>query len=110
MRFFIDAQLPPLLCQFFTQRGHEARHVFESFEHSAPDEIIFDHGRESLSVIVTKDDYFARQSDAKGAPPQILWLRIGNCRNPALIETLSSAWLNIEAALERGERIVELRG
>ena len=110
MRFLIDAQLPPLLCQFFAQRGHDASHVFELFQYDALDEAIFDQGRETLSIIVTKDEDFARPSDAMGMPPQIRWLRIGNCRNAALVETLSSAWLNIEAALDRGERIVELRG
>lgn len=112
MRFLIDAQLPPLLCQFFVERDHDASHVFETFKHDADDGIIFQHARATRAVVVTKDEDFAARSDAteQGASPQILWLRIGNCRNRALLATISSAWPDIEAALVRGERIVELRG
>jgi predicted nuclease of predicted toxin-antitoxin system len=60
-------------------------------------------------VVVTKDDDFARRSDALCAPPQILWLCIGNCRNPALLAAIGGAWNDILPALERGEPIVEER-
>ena len=109
MQFLIDAQLPPQLCKFFAERGHIANHVFESFQHDADDAFIFDFAKSASLIVVTKDDDFVRRSDALGAPPQILWLRIGNCRNPALFAALASAWANIVAALERGERVVELR-
>lgn len=45
MRFLVDAQLPPLLCEFFSQRNHEAQHVFESFERDAVDEVVFERAR-----------------------------------------------------------------
>ena len=109
MQFLIDAQLPPQLCKFFVERGHVANHVFESFQHDADDAEIFDFAKTALLIVVTKDDDFVRRSDTLGAPPQILWLRIGNCRNLALFAALASAWTNIIAALERGERVVELR-
>jgi predicted nuclease of predicted toxin-antitoxin system len=112
VRFLVDAQLPPLLCQFFVERGHDASHVFEFFEHDAADAIIFEHARTISAVVVTKDEDFAARSDVTelGASPQILWLRIGNCRNRALLATIARAWPDIQAALVRGERIVELRG
>ena len=109
MQFLIDAQLPPQLCKFFVERGHVANHVFESFQRDADDDVIFDFAKLASLVVVTKDDDFVRRSDALDAPSQILWLRIGNCRNPALFAALASAWANIVAARERGERVVELR-
>lgn len=110
MQFLIDAQLPPQLCKFFMERGHVANHVFESFQHDADDAVIFDFAKSAMFIVVTKDDDFVRRSDSLGMPPQILWLRVGNCRNPALFAALASAWPDIIAALERGERVVELRG
>ena len=80
-----------------------------SFQHDANDDVIFDFAKSASLIVVTKADDFVRRSDALGAPPQILWLRIGNCRNPALFAALASAWVNIVAALDRGERVVELR-
>jgi predicted nuclease of predicted toxin-antitoxin system len=62
------------------------------------------------AVIVTKDEDFAIRSDARGAPPQILWLRIGNCRNGHLVNALSVSIAAAFEAFERGERIVEIRG
>ena len=98
MRFLIDAQLPPQLCKFFAERGHVANHVFKSLQHDADDDVIFDFAKSASLIVVTKDDDFIRRSDALGAPPQILWLRIGNCRNQALFAALASAWLNIGVA------------
>jgi predicted nuclease of predicted toxin-antitoxin system len=109
MLFLIDAQLPPLLVHFFQKRGHTAQHVSELLALNATDVEIFELAKNKVSVVVTKDDDFARRSNLLGAPPQILWLRLGNCRNTVLLQTLDTAWLSIEEALLRGERIVELR-
>jgi predicted nuclease of predicted toxin-antitoxin system len=109
VRFIVDAQLPALLCTFFTQHGFDAQHVIDTMDHATSDEQIFAFARANDLVVVTKDDDFARRSDALGAPPQILWLRIGNCRNQALLTAIGNAWNDILPALERGERIVEVR-
>lgn len=71
MRFLIDAQLPPLLCEFFVERGHDASHVFESFEHDAADAIIFERARTISAIVITKNEDFAARSDATepGASP-----------------------------------------
>ena len=110
MKFLIDAQLPPSLVYFFRDRGHDATHVFELFAHDAADEIIFERAITLGAVIVTKDEDFAIRSDARGAPPQILWLRVGNCRNGPLVATLTASIATAFEAFERGERIVEIRG
>jgi predicted nuclease of predicted toxin-antitoxin system len=109
MQFLIDAQLPPVLVHLFQKRGHAAQHVSELLALNASDAEIFDLAKNSVSVVVTKDDDFAQRSNLLGAPPQILWLRLGNCRNTAPLQTLDSAWRAIEDALANGERIVELQ-
>jgi predicted nuclease of predicted toxin-antitoxin system len=38
-------------------------------------------------VLVTKDEDFHRLSILRGAPPQVVWLRLGNCA-PADISRL----------------------
>ena len=77
--------------------------------HDAADEAIFQHAITLGAVIVTKDEDFAIRSDARGAPPQILWLRIGNCRNGPLVNALAESIATAFEAFERGERIVEFR-
>jgi predicted nuclease of predicted toxin-antitoxin system len=110
MKFLVDAQLPPSLARFLTDRGHEAVHVFDLLSHDSPDRVIAEKAISLDAVVVTKDDDFVKRSDANGAPPQILWIRLGNCRNAALMQAIGSSLDSIVAALERGERVVEFRG
>ena len=109
MHFLIDAQLPPALVFFFRDRGHDATHVFELFAHDEADEVIFERAITLGAVIVTKDEDFAIRSDARGAPPQVLWLRLGNCRNGPLVNAIAASFATAFEAFERGERIVEIR-
>jgi predicted nuclease of predicted toxin-antitoxin system len=37
MRFLVDAQLPPGLCRWLRERGHEAEHVFDVGLGGVPD-------------------------------------------------------------------------
>lgn len=39
-------------------------------------------------VIVTKDDDFRQRSFLFGAPPNVIWLRVGNCRRHELADLL----------------------
>jgi len=60
-------------------------------------------------IIISKDEdffYFAKQRDAK---IQVIWVRLGNCRTPALLAAFESSWPNIESCLKAGDRIIEIR-
>jgi len=52
--------------------------VAEGFE-SASDEDVWKHARHHGLVIVTKDADFHQRSFLYGAPPKVVWLRLGNC-------------------------------
>ncbi len=60
------------------------------------------------AVIVTKDEDFAIRSVRDSAPPAIVWVRLGNTRNKALLDSFVLLLPKIATALERGEKIVEL--
>ncbi|HZG07795.1 MAG TPA: DUF5615 family PIN-like protein [Allosphingosinicella sp.] len=75
MRFLIDAQLPPALCDWFGERGFEAEHVTQRLGGQAPDTQIAALAAADDSVLVTNDDDFALRH-----PPEdyrLLWLRYG---------------------------------
>jgi hypothetical protein len=38
-----------------------------------------------------------------------MWLRVGNCRNEALLRSMNEAHERVIAAFESGRRIVEVR-
>lgn len=107
MRFLVDAQLPPALCDWLRERGHEAVHVFEIGLIAASDEAIAARAAADGAVLVSKDEDFVtlRLPDRFA----LLWLRCGNATNRALSAWLEVRWERIEALLEGGERFVEAR-
>lgn len=75
MNFLIDAQLPPALCGWMRERGHQAVHVFE------------------IGMVAASDAEIAARAEADGAVHEsfvalrlpdrfaFLWLRCGNATN-----------------------------
>ncbi len=47
---------------------------------AADDEAIWSHAAAHGFLIVTKDDDFRQRSFVRGAPPKVIWVRLGNCR------------------------------
>jgi predicted nuclease of predicted toxin-antitoxin system len=108
MRFLVDAQLPPALARWIAAKGHDAQHVAEFGMAGAPDRAIWDKASALTSVIVSKDEDFIQLSRAGGGP-QIVWVTSGNTSKRALLEMMEKIFPQIVAALEAGERIVEVR-
>ena len=96
MRLWLDAQLPPLLAGWINVQGWgiQAVTVRDLGLREASDPAIF---------------LFIRLLDEQGPPPQVLWLRLGNCSNAALQEVLSTTLLRAMDHLRDGEPWVEIR-
>jgi predicted nuclease of predicted toxin-antitoxin system len=108
MRFLVDAQLPPTLARWLAQEGHEAEHVFDRLPPGTTDTTIWNEAVRLDAVIVTKDEDFQLRSLHVGHGPKIVWLRVGNTSNRALMEWVVPLWPRIVEALNRGERLVEV--
>ena len=67
MKFLIDAQLPPALCGWLRDRGHEAVHVSEIGMGSASDAVIAALRGGWLSGLVTDETCARAALDAKAA-------------------------------------------
>ena len=106
MRFIVDAQLPPALAAWIRGRGHEADHVFDLGMGKADDAAIAGWAVSSQAVVVTKDDDFGRLGQGK---LQILWIRVGNASNAALLAAIAPLWDEICTQLAGAARIVEIR-
>ena len=107
MKFLIDAQLPPALCQWLRARGHEATHVINIGLGGASDEAIADRVIADQTMLISKDEDFLilRLPDRFG----LLWLRCGNATNRALSAWLEARWDRVEYLLADGEQMIELR-
>lgn len=109
MNLLIAAQLPPALATWLTKQGHAAQHVDDLGLREADDIVIWNYALKVGTIIVTKDEDFAERTGRTMSGPRILWLRIGNATNQALVEWLEPRWISIMARLEAGDRLVEVR-
>lgn len=109
MTFLVDNQLPQALARFLVSRGHQAKHVLDLGLDEAGDAVIWKHAGENGFVIVTKDEDFISLSLQTGAKTQVVWVRLGNCRTPALLAAFETALPKLTRALQQGDRVVELR-
>jgi predicted nuclease of predicted toxin-antitoxin system len=100
MDWLIDAQLPPRLCAWFHSHGEHAVHVSD-LENGLllPDETLWNYARDREYIIVSKDRDFYDRSLLYGAPPQVLYITVGNCSNDRLIEILEYSWKEITSAI-----------
>jgi predicted nuclease of predicted toxin-antitoxin system len=55
-------------------------HVRDFGLQAVDDEAVWTHAAAHRWTIVTKDDDFRQRSVLRGAPPRVIWLRMGNCR------------------------------
>lgn len=78
------------------------------FARAADPEIWF-HARTHDFVIVSKDNDFAELAVLRGAPPKVVWLRLGNCSSAAVEQLLRrNAALIAEFAADRERVVLEL--
>lgn len=108
MKFIIDQQLPRRLCTFIQSRGHDAVHVKELSLAAAEDGDIWSRARELGAVIVSKDEDFVALV-RRAAPPQVVWVRTGNCGNNEPIARMDTVWLRLIAELDGGAALIEVR-
>ena len=64
---------------------------------TADDEAIWSHAAVEGLLIVTKDDDFRQRSFLRGAPPKVIWVRLGNCRTSDVEGVLRTRRRDIEA-------------
>ena len=62
----------------------------------AEDGEVWRYARDNSFVIVTKDADFGEMSTLHGFPPQVVWLRVGNCTTGRIEELLRSNRDNIK--------------
>ena len=76
---------------------------------AAPDIVIEARARELRAVIWSKDADFADRGPVGHPVLQVVWLRVGNTTNTSLQARLAPHLSAVEAALESGEFLIEVR-
>lgn len=73
------------------------------------DEAIWTFASESGFAIVSKDDDFQILANRRGTPPQVVWVRLGNCRKDNLLSVFDRVLPEQVASVTDGCSVVEIR-
>ena len=109
MKFLVDNQLPAALTRFLASRGVDCQHVLDVGLGGASDAEIWRFAGRNDCVVISKDEDFLYLANAPSAKGRFIWIRLGNCRTKRLLEIIEDVWPKIEAGLQSGDRIVEVR-
>ncbi len=108
MLFLIDANLPPALAVALTQAGHRGLHVEEAGLRNSDDDEIWTYALQQGAIVITKDEDFPDRCLRSTTTPIVVWLRIGNCRNPELLAWFLPLLAEVIARIESGDRLIEV--
>ncbi len=109
MKFWVDAQLPPALAAWLSERyGVEAVSLRDLGMRDATDGEIFDAARQAGVVIMSKDSDFVDLVSRHGMPPQLLWVTCGNVTNERLQAVFGKTFPDALESLASGQAIVEV--
>ena len=103
MRLLFDEQLAESLCQLLSDGFPESLHIRLLGRGGASDEEIWQFALEHRCVLVTKDEDFHRLSVLRGAPPKVIWIRLGNCTTAEIASLLLRYHADIERFVEQEE-------
>lgn len=110
MTLLVDNQLPLALARYLAANGWECDHVQDIGLDAAEDRTIWQYAKERGLTIITKDeDFQALANWQRSIPPQVVWVRLGNCRKVALLEAFSRILPELRNMLAAGDAVVEIR-
>lgn len=79
MRVLLDQNLSASLVGRLADLLPESAHVSEFGLAEADDEQVWKFARDHGYTILSKDSDFQQRSFVYGAPPKVIWIRLGNC-------------------------------
>ena len=88
MRLLFDEQLAEDLCDLLHDAFPDSLHIRRLGAGGASDERVWQLAIEHGCVLVTKDGDLHRFSVMRGAPPKVIWIRIGNCSTAEIVALL----------------------
>ena len=97
MRLLFDEHLSRALCERLSDIFPGSQHVCVAGLEQAADIGVWEYAKVNGLIIVTKDSDFHQLSFLQGAPPKVVWLRIGNCTTDMVEILLRRNFLRLES-------------
>ena len=79
VKFLFDQNISRRLVRSISDVFPGSSHVSQHDLSEADDSTVWDFARERQFTIVSKDEDFRQLSFLYGAPPKVIWVRLGNC-------------------------------
>lgn len=110
MTLLVDNQLPLALARYLAANGWDCVHVQDIGLDAVEDRIIWQYAKERGLAIITKDEDFQLFANAqRSIPPQVVWVRLGNCRKVVLLEAFAKILPALRDMLAAGDAVIEIR-
>ncbi|HZZ41354.1 MAG TPA: DUF5615 family PIN-like protein [Tepidisphaeraceae bacterium] len=93
----------------FRHLGHDCAHVIDLNLDETDDADLWTYCTRSQNILISKDDDFLFLANRPGDAGRLAWVRLGNCRNAALIAAFNRIHDSMIQAFQSGQRIVEVR-
>ena len=103
MRLLFDEQLSEALSTLLNDVFPDSLHVRQLDAGGSADRVVWQLARERDCLLVTKDEDFHRLSVLQGAPPKVLWIRIGNCTTAQVARLLREHHVDILRFVQQDE-------
>lgn len=100
MKALVDENLSPRLVSRLSDLYPGSVHVSHVGLDAVSDTKIWDFAASRGFVILTQDGDFAQRSLLFGAPPKVVWLRVGNCTVSEMVVLLRHAHAAISAFVQ----------
>ncbi len=91
MRLLFDQNLSPGLVQSLADVYPNSAHVLDAALDQAEDRDVWTFAQRHGFTIVSKDGDFRQLSFLLGAPPKVIWVRLGNCTTHDIETALRSS-------------------
>lgn len=109
MKFWVDAQLPPLLAEWLSEQFQVEAYSLRTLGlRDAADAEIFQAAQQSGIVIISKDSDFVEMVSRYGTPPQLVWVTCGNVTNRELKKVFGNNFPSTLELLASGQAMVEI--
>ena len=92
MKLLFDQNLSPKLVAALDHLFPGSLHVREVGLRGADDREIWEYAKRHGFAVVSKDADFCRMSLVYGAPPKVVWIRLGNCATGEVARLLETGY------------------
>jgi predicted nuclease of predicted toxin-antitoxin system len=106
MKLLFDENLSPKLPLLIKDRFLGSLHIRDCGLKGASDLAVWEYAQKHGFTLVSKDSDFYQRSLLLGAPPKLVWLRLGNCNRQQLVDLLVRHEKDIETLASATETVL----